>query len=100
MHTVNLRSPDDVQELRVAIRNGVMVSRINRTQLERVRREWARLNALRADARRLGLTEVACVPECYSPYPGSHRASSDVAVSASSARETHAARDVDELGFA
>lgn len=68
MRALDTRSTDDVQELRVAVRNKVIVSRINGTQLERVRGERARLERVRRDARRIGLYEVAMSPEWFAPY--------------------------------
>mgnify|MGYP000151765985 CR=1 FL=1 len=100
MCAVNVRSRDVVHELRVGIRNAVIVSRINSTQLERVRREWARLDSVRADARRLGLIEVACVPESYVPYPGPRQPLPGAVVSGRSARTMYDAQDIKELGVA
>ncbi len=79
MRALDTRSTDDVLELRVAVRNKVIVSRINGTQLERVRSEQARLARVRTDARRIGLYEVALSPERFAPYPGT-RSTPDSAV--------------------
>lgn len=86
MRALNTRATDDVQELRITIRKRVIISRMNGTQLERVRRERARLNGVSADAVRLGLFEVAVLPEWFAPYRDARQVAHEIAASRGSGR--------------
>lgn len=57
-----VRSTDDVIEVRVAMHNRVIVSRINYTHLARVRQTLAAIERIRTDAIRIGLFELALSP--------------------------------------
>jgi hypothetical protein len=59
----NVRSPDDVLEIRVAARNRVILSHINFSQLERVRLARGVQSEVRTDATRIGLFELSLAPE-------------------------------------
>lgn len=56
------RSSDDVIEVRVAVHNRVIVSRINYTHLARVRQTLAAIERIRVDAIRVRLYELALSP--------------------------------------
>ncbi len=66
----HVRSVDEVIEIRDAIRDHVMVSHINYSQLNRVTRTRARLHEVQGDARRIGLFEVSLAPESVTHHLG------------------------------
>ena len=100
MRALDTRKTDDVQELRVAVRNKVIVSRINSTQLERVRGELARLEGVRRDARRIGLYEVALSPERFAPYVRTRPTFSSAIASSESDSAEYAAQQLAAARFA
>jgi hypothetical protein len=59
----SVRCPDEVIEIRESARHGMMLSHINYSLLDRVRRSRARLNDVHSDAHRIGLFEVSLAPD-------------------------------------